>query len=78
MAKLRGRSKAAPYSITSSARPSSVGGTSSPSALAVLRLIVTWYLVAAWHWKVSRLLALQDAKRPICDGYHRPTAGEMT
>ena len=41
------RSKAAPYSITSSARASSVGGTSRPSALAVLRLITSSYLVGA-------------------------------
>src|SRR5262245_3050342 len=35
------------YSITSSARASSVGGTSRPSALAVLRLITSSYLVGA-------------------------------
>jgi hypothetical protein len=35
------RSKERPYSITSSARARSVGGTSSPSALAVLRLITS-------------------------------------
>src|SRR5262249_50126685 len=35
------------HSITSSARASSVGGTSSPSAYAVLRLIPRWYLVGA-------------------------------
>jgi hypothetical protein len=33
------------YSITSSAMASSVGGTVRPSALAVLRLIVSWYFV---------------------------------
>src|SRR5262245_48712429 len=33
------------HSITSSARASSVGGTSMPSALAVLRLITSSYLV---------------------------------
>jgi hypothetical protein len=38
---------AAPHSITSSARASSVGGTSRPSALAVLRLITSSYLVGA-------------------------------
>src|SRR5215813_6450684 len=38
---------APPHSITSSARASSVGGTSSPSALAVLRLITSSYLVGA-------------------------------
>src|SRR5262245_9309461 len=33
------------YSITSSARTSSDGGTSNPSAFAVLRLRIVWYLV---------------------------------
>ena len=33
------------HSITSSARASSVGGTSRPSALAVLRLMASSYLV---------------------------------
>ena len=37
----------APYSITSSARESSVGGKVRPSALAVLRLIASSYLVGA-------------------------------
>src|SRR5262245_35859812 len=36
------------HSITSSARASSVGGTSRPRALAVLRLITSSYLVGAW------------------------------
>jgi hypothetical protein len=36
---------APPHSITSSARASSVGGTSRPSALAVLRLMTSSYLV---------------------------------
>jgi hypothetical protein len=35
------------YSITSSARASSVGGTSSPSVLAVLRLITSSYFTGA-------------------------------
>src|SRR5262249_43356440 len=39
---------APPHSITSSARASSVGGISRPSALAVLRLITSWYVVGAW------------------------------
>ena len=39
------RSKHSVYSITSSARASSIGGTSSPSALAVLRLITSSNLV---------------------------------
>src|SRR5215472_3049556 len=36
------------HSITSSARASRVGGTSRPSALAVLRLITNSYFVGAW------------------------------
>jgi hypothetical protein len=39
-------SRRARYSITSSARASSVGGTVRPSAFAVLRLIASSYLVA--------------------------------
>src|SRR5262249_30578364 len=39
---------AAVHSITSSARASTLVGISSPSALAVLRLITSLYLVAAW------------------------------
>ena len=41
------RSRSQPYSITSSARASSIGGISSPSAFAVLRLITSSYLVGA-------------------------------
>ena len=41
------RSKQCPYSITSSARASKVCGTAIPSALAVLRLITSSYLVGA-------------------------------
>ena len=37
-----------PHSITSSARASSVGGTSRPSAFAVLRLMTSSNLVGAW------------------------------
>ena len=49
------------HSITSSARASSVGGTSRPSALAVLRLMTSSYLVGCLHRQVGRLLALEDA-----------------
>ena len=49
------------HSITSSARASRVGGTSRPSALAVLRLITSSYLVGCLHRQVGRLLALEDA-----------------
>ena len=37
----------APYSITSSARPSTDGGTARPSTFAVLRLTASSYLVGA-------------------------------
>src|SRR5262249_6499887 len=43
---LRNRSNTGPYSITSSVMARSVDGTSSPSALAVLRLITVSCLVA--------------------------------
>src|SRR5215468_655196 len=39
---------AAPHSITSSARASTEDGISSPSAFAVLRLMISSYLVDAW------------------------------
>src|SRR5262249_42652841 len=39
--------RAAPHSITSSARTSTVGGMSMPSALAAFRLMTVWYLVGA-------------------------------
>ena len=51
----------ASYSITSSARASSVGGTLRPSALAVLRLMTSSNLVGCPHRQVGRLLALEDA-----------------
>ena len=49
------------YSITSSARASSDGGTVRPSALAVLRLITSSYLVGACTGRSAGLLALEDA-----------------
>ena len=39
------------YSITSSALAERLGGTSMPSALATLKLIVSLYLVAIWIGK---------------------------
>ena len=70
------------HSITSSARASSVGGTSRPSALAVLRLMTSSYLVGCLHRQVSRLLALEDAinvagREPVlvdADRVHRRSA----
>jgi hypothetical protein len=47
------------YSITSSARASKVGGNSSPSALAVLRLITNSYLVGACTGKSAGLSPLR-------------------
>ena len=52
---------APPHSITSSARASSVGGTSRPSAFAVLRLMTSSNLVGCCDRQIGRLLALQDA-----------------
>src|SRR5262245_49678522 len=60
------RSKCTRYSRTSSARTSTDGGTSMPSALAVLRLITNSYLVGFWHRQVGRLLALEDAVDIAC------------
>jgi hypothetical protein len=54
------------YSITSSARASNVGGTSRPSALAVLRLMTKLILGRRLHRKVGRLLALEDAIDIAC------------
>src|SRR5712691_1084188 len=50
---------AAPHSITSSARASSEGGTSSPSAFAVLRLITSSYLVGACTGRSAGLSPLR-------------------
>ena len=56
------RDELAPFhSITSSARASSDGGTSRPSAFAVLRLITSSNLVGCLHRQVGGLLALEDA-----------------
>ena len=49
------------HSITSSARASTVAGTSRPSALAVLRLIDQLVPGRRLHRQVGRLLALEDA-----------------
>jgi hypothetical protein len=50
-----------PYSITSSARASSVAGTSRPSALPVLRLMTVSYLVVCLYWQVRQVLAFTYA-----------------
>jgi hypothetical protein len=50
---------ATPHSITSSARASSVGGISSPSAFAVLRLIASWYFVGCCTGRSAGLSPLR-------------------
>src|SRR3954451_4540667 len=46
------------HSITSSARASSVGGTSRPRALAVLRLMASSNFVGCWTGRAAGLAAL--------------------
>jgi hypothetical protein len=56
-----------PYSSTSSARASSVGGSSRPRALPVLRLMTVSYLVASLYWQIrqaSRLYVRGQGNRP--------------
>src|SRR5262252_6851756 len=48
-----------PHSITSSARASSVGGTSRPSVLAVLRLMINSNLVGCWIGRSAGLAPLK-------------------
>jgi hypothetical protein len=55
------RSKWHLHLITSSARPSSIGGTSIPIAFAVLRLITQLVFGGRLHRQIARLLALEDA-----------------
>jgi hypothetical protein len=49
------------YSITSSARARINGGIVRPSALAVLRLMMSLNVVGCLDRKISRLSSLQDA-----------------
>src|SRR5262249_58738189 len=51
------------YSITSSARASSVGGMVRPSVIAVLKLITRLYLVACWTGRSAGLAPLSI--RPV-------------
>jgi hypothetical protein len=53
------RSNLRAYSITSSARPSSVAGMSMPSALAVFRLIASSNLVGSWTGRSAGLAPLR-------------------
>src|SRR5262249_56964792 len=72
---------APPYSITSSARASSAGGISRPSAFAVLRLMTSSYLVGACHRQIGRFLALEDAidvsgRAPVLVDQGRPVGDQ--
>ena len=58
-AKTHKRHSGSGYSITSSARASSIGETSSPSALAVLRLMISNF-VGCTTEQVRRISALQN------------------
>ena len=60
-----------PHSITSSARASSDGGTSRPSALAVLRLIDELEFHRLLHRQVGRFLALEKAAGIVADQAER-------
>src|SRR5262245_28784885 len=68
-----------------SARASNEGGTSRPSALAVLRFITSSYLVGActgrsagrasrprWQWTTHRTLQIPKCLRPIYVGKYSP------
>src|SRR6476620_1922403 len=58
----------ATYSITASARASSVGGTLRPSALAALRLMTSSYLVGAC---TGRLASAKNPFKPkLCEAHH--------
>jgi len=63
------RSKQHLYSITSSARVSTDGGTVRPSALAVLRLILSVKLVVSWTGR-SPAPARQPASTLRSEGHH--------
>src|SRR6266699_5707923 len=69
------------HSITSSARTSSDDGTVNPSALAVLRLIASWYFIGACAGRLAGfspfedvshrgVVAEQDFDDHRLDGYH--------
>src|SRR5262249_26881748 len=58
------------HSITSSARGSSVGGTSRPSALAVLRLTTNSNLVPCWIGKSDGFAPLRMLSTKVAKRYH--------
>src|SRR6516165_7531665 len=68
-------------SITSSARARSVGGMSRPRALAVLRLMVSSYLVGAWTGRSAGFSPLRNAiditgGAPVGVDYVRPVSDQ--
>src|SRR5215217_3870027 len=68
---------AAPHSITSSARASTLGGTSRPSALAVLRLIASSYFVGVCTGRFDggsplRMRSTYPAARRYCSTVSGP------
>jgi hypothetical protein len=64
------------YSITSSARARTDGGTARPSVLAVLRLITSSYLVGACTGKSASLSPLRMRYNERCDQKKQPHTTE--
>src|SRR5215831_507480 len=58
------------HSITSSAHASSIGGTSRPSALAILRLMTNSNLVACWTGKSDGFAPLRILSTNVAERYH--------
>ena len=73
------RSNVGPYSITSSARASTVGGTARPSARAVLRLITSSYLVGALEPdQQAQLFKASEAHHTkVCDKFDTISIGNL-
>src|SRR5262245_66094013 len=61
---------AAFHSITSSARPSRIDGTSKPKALAALRLITNSNLVPCWTGKSAGFTPLRILSTKLAERYH--------
>jgi len=55
-----GTGRSASYSITSSARATSVSGTVRPSAFAVLRLMNKLELCRLYQWQVRKVVGTQS------------------
>jgi hypothetical protein len=64
------RSKSRAFSITSSARASSIGGTSMPSALAVFKLITSSYFVGACMEAICPVVSKSLFSRVIAPPEH--------